>query len=659
MSVRSRLVIWATLILTTLLTVFIYWPGVHGGFALDDYGNIVDNAALHIRTLNLHTLMAAAFSTHSGPLDRPLSMLSFALNEYFWGPAPYSMKATNIIIHAVNGLLVFAVATLILTAYRRFRSDLPPSLLAWTALAVAAAWLLLPINLTAVLYVVQRMTSLSATFALAAIALYLKGRLRMLDGRTGLWMILLGFLIFAPLSVLAKEDGALIPVYALILEWTLFGFARADGKRDIRLHVIYLLVLVLPGLSGLIWMWPGIHASFEHSDRLFTMWERLLTEPRVVLLYIAWSLLPNLGVLSLYHDDFPFSTGLFSPPTTLFSLLGIACLIALAVWQRRQRPLLSLGILWFLGGQLLTATIFNLELVFEQRNYLPDFGLLLALFSMTLLETPVERLAGARRLLIVGLIALYAGITALRVHEWANPIRFAVISAAMHPNSPRATYGLGRTYANLVDSAKSPMLPLATQALEKAAAVPNVSILPASALLILHAKLQLPLKKAWWRNVDTILADSPLTPQDVNGLTAMVNCGTHGCKFPPKEMVEMFRVVLKSNPNNANLITIYSNYALNGLHDFPLAYELMNKAVKLSPSVSQYWINLAELNIYLGLFKQAEANIVKLQTLDRFGHLDDALEKLRKRLEKAQAAQAAMKKTEQSPAHIGNATSHG
>ncbi|AOV17890.1 hypothetical protein BJI67_13220 [Acidihalobacter aeolianus] len=640
---RSRLFIWASLILAVLLTVFIYWPGVHGGFTLDDYGNIVDNATLHIHNLRIQTLMAAAFSTHSGPLDRPLSMLSFALDEYFWGPGPYSMKATNIFIHAANGLLVFVVATLILNAYRRFRPDLSPSLLAWTAVAIAAAWLLLPINLTAVLYIVQRMTSLSATFALIAIALYLQGRLRMLEGRSGLWLIFLGFLIFAPLSVLAKEDGALIPVYTLILEFTLFGFARADGRRDPRLFVMYLVLLVLPGVLGLIWMWPGIHASFEHSGRLFTMWERLLTEPRVMLLYIAWSLLPNLGVLSLYHDDFPFSTGLLSPPTTLLSMLGIAGLVALAVWQRRQRPLLSLGILWFLGGQLLTGTIFNLELVFEQRNYLPDFGLLLALFSMTLLESPIERLAMARRVLIAGLIALYAGITALRVHEWANPIRFAIISAAAHPHSPRATYGLGRTYANLVDNAQSPMLPLATKALEKAEAVPHTSILPASALLILHAKLKLPLKQQWWQNVDRILAHPPLTPQDINGLTAMVNCSTHGCAFPKKPMIRMFNVAMKHNPGNANLATIYSNYTLNTLHNFPLTYDLMSQAVKLAPDVSQYWVNLAELNIYLGLYKQAEANMAKLRALNRFGHLDDALKSLHARLEKTRAERSAVK----------------
>lgn len=660
MSARSRTLLWITLLITSALTAWIYWPGVHGGFLLDDYGNIVQNAALHIHNLHPNTLLAAAFSSHSGPLDRPISMLSFALDEYFWGPAPYSMKATNIVIHALNGLLVFAVASLILKAYRRrFRPELDAGLLAWTALAIAAAWMLLPINLTAVLYIVQRMTSLSATFALIAIGLYLSGRLRMLEGRPGLWRILLGFLVFAPLSVLSKEDGALIPVYTLILEWTLFGFARVDGRRDRRLYLLYLLVLILPGIAGLAWMWPGIQATFEHSGRLFTMHERLLTEPRVVLLYIAWSLLPNLGALSLYHDDFPFSTGLLSPPTTLLSILGIVALVALALWQRRQRPLLSLGILWFLGGQLLTATIFNLELVFEQRNYLPDFGLLMALFSMTLLEAPVQRLALPRRILIVGLIALYGAITALRVHEWANPIRFAVLSAAAHPHSPRATYGLGRTYASLVDNAQSPMLPLATAALEKAAAVPHASILPASALLIMHAKLKLPLKTQWWQDIEHTLARRPATAQDINGLTAMVNCAMGGCSFPTGRMIRVFQAAFEQSPNSANLITIYSNYALNVLHDYSLARQLMKTAVKLAPNLSQYWINLARLDIYLGDFAAAEQDIAHLQRLNRLNHLDDALKNLRARLAEARKIRAgAAKQHERMPAKKAELKAH-
>jgi protein O-mannosyl-transferase len=626
---------------TIIATILIYWPGVHGGFVLDDYANIVNNSALHIHDLTPNSLLSAAFSSNSGPLDRPLSMLSFALNEYFFGPAPYSMKITNIFIHALNGLLLYAVAALILTAYRRrFRPDLSRPLVLGTALAITAAWMLLPINLTSVLYVVQRMTSLSGTFVLAGVALYLWGRLRMLNGKAGFWMLWIAMIFGGGLGVLAKEIGALLPVYTLAIEWTLFAFARSKGRRDGRMYLFYLFVLVLPGILGLIWLWPGVQANFLHSSRPFTLGERLLTEPRIVLLYIVWSLAPNLGTLTLYHDDFSFSTGLLSPPTTLLAILGIIALVALALWQRKRRPLLSLGILWFLGGQLMTATIFNLELIFEHRNYLPDFGLLLAVFSLALLERPVERLKLARRTSVIGLIVLYALILGLRVQQWANPLRYAVMTASLHPNSPRATYDLGRLYASLAllqkdDNTK--LRKLADEALVKAAAVPDSSILPDQGLLLMNARLHQAIDPAWWARMTHKLGARPASAQDLQALRALVNCElTEECRFPNSRMQAAFDAALKRNPRNAVLTALYSNWVLNILKQPFKARELMLECLDYAPRTAQYWINIIKLDIFLGRFADAERELQHLASLNRFGSLNKTLKGLRQRLQNTQ-----------------------
>jgi protein O-mannosyl-transferase len=615
-------------------TILIYWPGVHGGYLLDDYGNIVNNASVHIHKLTPDSLLSAAFSSNAGPLDRPISMLTFALNEYFFGPAPYSMKVVNILIHAANGVLVFAISALLLSAYRiRFNQRPSRNLLAGTALAITAAWLLLPINLTAVLYVVQRMTSLSGTFVLAGIAIYMWGRLRMLEGKSGFWMLWLGVAFCGSLAVLAKESGALLPVYTLVVEWTLFNFMTVTGKRDKRLYLFYLLVLIVPGILGLWWTAPGQINSF--GNREFTLSERLLTEPRIVLLYIAWSLVPNLGVLSLYHDDFPLSVGLLSPPTTLLSILGILVLIVLAIWQRRRRPLLSLGILWFLGGQLMTATIFNLELIFEHRNYLPDFGLLLAVFSLILLESPVERMLLARRTLVIGLIVLYGIILGLRVQQWANPLRYAIMSASFHPNSPRATYDLGRLYATMALTQKDnhKLRKLADKALIKAAAVPNSSILADQGLLLMNSRLHQPLASAWWEHMTYKLTTRPASPQDLQALRALVNCElARDCTFPTKKMQIAFDAALNRNPHNATLIAIYSNWVLNTLGEPLKARQLMLECLKYAPRTAQYWINLIKLDIFLGRFTDARSEIHHLSTLNRFGSLNTTLKDLRQRL---------------------------
>lgn len=632
-------VIGAALALAVIATVLLYWPGVHGGFTMDDFSNIADNPAVHITQLKPKTILAAAFSSPAGPLDRPISMVSFALNEYFWGPSPYSMKITNIAIHASNGLLAYVVLALVMSAYRkRFRPELTRSGLAWVAVGATTAWLLLPINLTAVLYVVQRMTSLSGTFVLAGIAIYLWGRLRMLAGQSGLWMVWGGITIFGCLAVLTKEIGALLPVYTLVIEWILFDFRGANGRRDRRLYVLYALVLVLPGVLGLIWIAPAQLTGNAYKARPFSLGERLLTEPRVVIDYIIWSLLPNPRSLSLYHDDFPLSRSLIDPPSTLVALTLIAILLTIAFRQRNRRPLVALGILWFFVGQLLTATIFPLELVYEHRNYLPSIGLLLAAFSYLLLESPERRLAMLRRSLVIGLIALYAGITALRVQQWSNPLRYAAISAAEHPNSPRATYALGRIYATMVDGSDSRYLPLANEALEKAAGIPNSNILPDQGLLLINSKQHKALKRAWWNSMVHKLASHPASAQDVNALDALVYCELlDECEFPETEMNRVFAIALTRNPQNPDIVAIYSNYVLNIRHEPDKARTLMLKTIRMAPNISQYWINLIKLDIFLHRFNDAHEEILHLSTLNHFGRLDDAIDRMKRRLAKTLA----------------------
>jgi hypothetical protein len=78
----------------------------------DDYPNIVENPTLKLDTLDGPAWRAAAFSSDAGSLQRPISMLSFAVNTYFAGMDPVAMKATNVVIHGINALLVLGLVQL-------------------------------------------------------------------------------------------------------------------------------------------------------------------------------------------------------------------------------------------------------------------------------------------------------------------------------------------------------------------------------------------------------------------------------------------------------------------------------------------------------------------------------------------------------------------
>ncbi|MEO8161593.1 MAG: hypothetical protein ABI588_09250, partial [Arenimonas sp.] len=357
-------------VLVLLATCVAYWPGLDGGYVFDDLPNIVNNPDVQVSTERWQDWLGAAFSSPSSRLQRPLAMLSFAANHYFTGLDPRPMKLTNIGLHLLNFLLVLGMLRCLLrvasaaTGGRNEDKDRDGI----ATLFAGAAWALHPINLMAVLFIVQRMESLSHTFVFAGLWLYLAGRGRQLAGLAGWSRVLAGLAGGTLLGVLVKESAVLLPLYAFLVEFCVLGFRAQGSSTGRRLRLLYLLVLALPAALAIAWLGSSALAPGAFGSRDFNVWERLLTEFRVVLDYLRWSVLPDLGSMSLYHDDYQVSRGLLSPPSTLFAMVAMGVTCALAIGLRRRRPLTALGLSWFLSAQLLTATVIPLELMFEHRN---------------------------------------------------------------------------------------------------------------------------------------------------------------------------------------------------------------------------------------------------------------------------------------------------
>ena len=189
--------VWLFL-LVCALTAAIYLPGLAGDYVFDDMPNLLNNKRLQIDSLDMESLQGAALSSGSGMLRRPVSMMSFALNRYFFGVAPYSYKAVNLVIHLLTGLGLYLFSRLLVNAYRLcHKPDLPEAATTWLPVIVSGLWLVHPLNLTSVLYIVQRMTSLASLFMVCGLCLYVAGRHRMLtepsrfapdpDRSAGLW----------------------------------------------------------------------------------------------------------------------------------------------------------------------------------------------------------------------------------------------------------------------------------------------------------------------------------------------------------------------------------------------------------------------------------------------------------------------------------------
>lgn len=615
------------------VTLAVYSPGLQGDYALDDYTNIVDNEALALQQLSLADLSRAAFSFQAGPTMRPISMISFALNRYFYGPEAYSFKLTNLVIHLLNGLLVFLLLTQLLTCYRRrYAPQIDPRRLQWAGLLVGAMWLLHPLNFLPVMYVVQRETSLSASFALLGVNLYLWARERQLAGRSGTLYIWVGVPLLTLLATLCKESGALLPLYALTVEFFIFRFRDASNGFSRPTAAFYLVFLLLPGIAGLFLMVTARGGAFlNYGNRDFSMLERLMSEARVVWLYIRWTWLPDQSSLGLYHDDIAVSRGLLQPATTLFSIVGIAALLAICWWCRRVRPLVALGIAWFLCGQLLESTIFPLELAYEHRNYLPDLGLLLALVAFVRPEAAANRAVGiGKQGLLLLLLLLFAWVTLQRALSWRDNLTFAQAEARNHPQSPYATYMLGQTYANLALFGDRSHYDDAVQALNTASDVPGSSVITDVSLILVESQLAKHVEPGVFDRIERKLSTQRINASDLQALDALVDCvDKYNCELPAADIHAVFGAAL-SNPYlgkmvgaRANILVIYGNFiSARPQPDLAEARGLMAQAAALVPHEPQYRANLVTMDISMRDAAQARKDLDELRKLNYLGHLD-------------------------------------
>lgn len=412
----------AVLLVTTVLS----WPALSGPFLFDDFPNLEHLATLNGR-LDWASLANYASLYRSEP-GRPLSMLSFVINDFDWPSSPWPFKYTNLMLHLLIGVLIFGFTRTL----ARLRTTAAPHA-DIIALLTTAAWLLHPMQLSTSMLVVQRMTQMSALFVFAGLWGYVVLAQRARNAATALAAILaLG--IGTVLAVLSKETGALAPLLAIVINATFLRERLRQlpvlPRRLLQLGTLLPVLALLTGIAAKLNALPG------YGGRSFDLVERLLSQSRALCDYLFNILVPSLRGGGIYHDDFAISHGLLTPWTTLPAALCISGLLFVALLAYRRWPLFAFAVLWFFCAHLLESTIFPLELYFEHRNYLPMFGIFLSL-AIWIIEKSKH---GHGWLLALAWcwIAFAAWLTSVQAPIWGNRDALVTVWAIEHPQSPRA-----------------------------------------------------------------------------------------------------------------------------------------------------------------------------------------------------------------------------
>jgi protein O-mannosyl-transferase len=430
----------ALLAFILILNLIAYVNSFKADWHFDDLANIVNNRDVQIRDLSWKSLHSALTSKVGG--HRPVSYLTFALNYYLSGLDVGSYHALNFIIHTLNAFLVFALVLLVL---KRSRLNVPLLHLEIWSFFVAAFWSTNPLQTQSVTYIIQRMNLLACFFFLLSLIFYIRWRTPEAQSHR-LWN-LIGCVTCALLAFGSKENSFILPITLLAYE---IYFVENSQRPQIRARPALLFSFMVVGLSGfVVYHYDLIERIREgYTYRDFSMNQRLLTQPRVVIFHLSQLLLPLPSRLALHHE-FDTSRSLTSPPTTTLSFLLIGIALGIAVLWRKSRPVAAFFILWYFITLAIESSFFPLEMIFEHRVYLPSIGVFVVLLYPLLVYSGFllrrKRIVLTYPVLAV-LIFFSVYFTYTRNEVWKDDVTLWQDNVEKYPQSYRAQNNLGTAF---------------------------------------------------------------------------------------------------------------------------------------------------------------------------------------------------------------------
>jgi tetratricopeptide (TPR) repeat protein len=401
------------LILCVAVVAVCYANSLPNAFILDDI--LIVGANEHIRHIDpVHFLFQSYWGdlNHAG-IYRPLTIFSYSLEYPIWHVWAPGFRLTNLLIHAVNGWLVFLLALGLLES---------PA----AALAASVVYVIHPAQTEAVVSIVGRSELLAAGFFFAAWLAFRKGHT---------WLSALAYF----LAVLAKESAITFPAIAMIEMAITSGSLQKLQNSWRRFAVLALtgvgyLALRFYVLGGL-----GIPATGQYLNGTLTLFQRWLTSGRVFLQYFRLLVAP--GQIA---SDYDFNSIAIASATDWDAWLGlgiVASLIIGALIVAKRRPAVSVGILFFFVALLPVSNwIMPIALLMAERFlYTPIFGFALL---AGLIWAGIEQ-QSIRRVVAAGVMAVSVLLCISHNYVWQDTLTFHENAVRVVPNNARARLGYG------------------------------------------------------------------------------------------------------------------------------------------------------------------------------------------------------------------------
>jgi Flp pilus assembly protein TadD len=398
------------------LAILVYLNALDNPFVYDDFHLIVENASI-FGSADLQSVVAR-------DITRPLVTLSYALDTRLWGQSPTGYHVTNLLLHAINVVLVFWVAVLAVedrrrqSGQRRWRDGSP----AVVGFATAAVLAVHPMMTQAVGYISGRSEVAYSMFFLLA---FLAGRRWMVQGGGGWWSACVASWV---IGLLAKESAVMLPVVLLAYDWLVLDAERSERRRRVTRLVGPMFGLTLAAGLGRV----GVLLFVEYPGQPGPDWRYGLLAVDAFWRYLALLFFPR--GQSIFHA-IPAVESVLSA-RVVGGLVGLCSFIGFAWWLRRAHSVAALGLFWFALLLVPSSALLVLgrgEAIAEHRVYLSAAGLFLAwgcAFDVVLERMRQPRLLGACAAMFLAALGFQ---TLVRNAIWQDPVRLSQEAANLAP----------------------------------------------------------------------------------------------------------------------------------------------------------------------------------------------------------------------------------
>lgn len=407
---QNRSTLFITSIITAVLSI--YFASLWFPFAWDDWSQIVNSSL--IRKIDFFLAFSApTFDLGGGMLTgafyRPAVTIANMVNYQLWGLNPSGFRLFQIILHAINAILVFFVCKMLIekTENSTKRLILP--------YCISALFVVHPIFVESVVYIGSVGELLYTFFLLIASIIILRdhGRLRYSSVFWACTTLLL--------ALLTKESAIIaVPIFIIYV----YLYRKTDLRRVLFLGCILSSTIIIYTYLRFFVARLPIITEYGSNISNADLSERLLTIPYIVMHYVQTLFIPAQLVIyenTVVHNISDYRFWLYS-----IILVSIAITIFYIIHRAADKKIYLFFTAWFILGLFPLLNIYSLDMTVADRwMYFPSIGFF-GLIAFLLYDRFLDASPWLKKLLFI-LFILYLGTlvirTEFRIQDWASEKR--------------------------------------------------------------------------------------------------------------------------------------------------------------------------------------------------------------------------------------------